>query len=87
MYCDTDYLEHAAATREWTNGYGEIARCLFIGAGDLRGLPLPEQIAASLARKAEIVAADERDTDCATCSTTDTLGHAGAGQRLPAAAR
>lgn len=76
VYCDTDYLS-TLPRREWTNGYGEIARCLFIGAGDLRGLPLPEQIAASLARKAEIVAADERDTGLRhLLNYGHTLGHA-----------
>lgn len=76
VLCDTDYLD-TLPQREWTNGYGEIARANFIGAGDLRGLPLEEQIAASVARKAEIVAADERDTGLRhILNYGHTLGHA-----------
>jgi 5-deoxy-5-amino-3-dehydroquinate synthase len=76
VLCDTDFL-HTLPEREWTNGYGEIARCHFIGAGDLRGLPLREQIAASVARKAEIVAADERDSGLRhLLNYGHTLGHA-----------
>ncbi len=76
MLCDTDYLQTLPA-REWTNGYGELARVHFIGAGDLRGLPLHEQIAASVARKAEIVRSDERDTGPRhILNYGHTLGHA-----------
>lgn len=76
VLCDTDYLE-TLPRREMLNGYGEIARCHFIGAGDLRELPLPEQIAASVARKAQIVAADERDTSLRhLLNYGHTLGHA-----------
>lgn len=76
VLCDTDFLA-TLPPREWTNGYGEIARCHFIGAGDLRGLPVPEQIAASVARKAEIVAKDERDTGLRhLLNYGHTLGHA-----------
>src|SRR5213078_4243728 len=53
------------------------ARCHFIGAGDLRGLPLAEQLVASVARKAEIVAADERDRGLRhLLNYGHTLGHA-----------
>jgi 5-deoxy-5-amino-3-dehydroquinate synthase len=76
VLCDTDYL-HTLPQREITNGYGEIARCHFIGAGDLRGLSLPKQIAASVARKAEIVAIDESDTGLRhLLNYGHTLGHA-----------
>lgn len=76
VLCDTDYLS-TLPDREWRNGYGEIARCHFIGAGDLRGLDVPDQIAASVARKAEIVAADERDTGLRhLLNYGHTLGHA-----------
>ncbi|WP_405966355.1 3-dehydroquinate synthase [Streptomyces sp. NBC_00015] len=76
VLCDTDYLE-TLPEREMLNGYGEIARCHFIGAGDLRELPLPEQIAASVARKAQIVSADERDTGLRhLLNYGHTLGHA-----------
>ncbi|MFQ6143516.1 3-dehydroquinate synthase family protein [Streptomyces seoulensis] len=76
VLCDTDYLTTLPA-RETTNGLGEIARCHFIGAGDLRPLPLTEQIVASVRRKAEIVAADERDTGLRhLLNYGHTLGHA-----------
>ena len=76
VLCDTDYLQ-TLPRREWTNGYGEIARAHFIGAGDLRGLPVSEQITASVARKAAIVAADETDTGCRhLLNYGHTLGHA-----------
>ncbi|MEU6167579.1 3-dehydroquinate synthase family protein [Streptomyces tanashiensis] len=76
VLCDTDYLD-TLPPRERLNGYGEIARCHFIGAGDLRRLPLHEQIAASVARKAEVVAADERDTGLRhILNYGHTLGHA-----------
>jgi 5-deoxy-5-amino-3-dehydroquinate synthase len=76
VLCDTDYLE-TLPEREWVNGYGEIARCHFIGAGDLRRLPLAGQIAASVARKAEIVVADERDAGLRhLLNYGHTLGHA-----------
>ena len=60
VLCDTDYL-HTLPVRELLSGYGEIARCAFIGAGDLRGRPLHQQIAASVSLKASVVARDERD--------------------------
>ncbi|MEU3837217.1 3-dehydroquinate synthase family protein [Streptomyces microflavus] len=76
VLCDTDYLTTLPA-RERVNGYGEIARCHFIGAGDLRRLPLEEQIAASVARKASVVAADERDDGLRhILNYGHTLGHA-----------
>jgi 5-deoxy-5-amino-3-dehydroquinate synthase len=76
VLCDTDYLQ-TLPEREMLNGYGEIARCHFIGAGDLRELPLHEQIAASVARKAQIVSADERDTGLRhLLNYGHTLGHA-----------
>ncbi|MFD5159749.1 3-dehydroquinate synthase family protein [Streptomyces hawaiiensis] len=76
VLCDTDYLE-TLPEREWVNGYGEIARCHFIGAGDLRSLPLHEQIAASVALKASVVTADERDAGHRhILNYGHTLGHA-----------
>ncbi|MEU6996447.1 3-dehydroquinate synthase family protein [Streptomyces sp. NPDC046465] len=76
VLCDTDYLT-TLPERERVNGYGEIARCHFIGAGDLRDLPVAEQIAASVARKAEVVSLDERDTGLRhLLNYGHTLGHA-----------
>nr|AXL06296.1 3-dehydroquinate synthase [uncultured bacterium] len=76
VLCDTDYLT-TLPRRELLNGLGEIARCHFIGAPDLRGLPLPAQIAASVTLKAGIVAQDERDTGPRhLLNYGHTLGHA-----------
>ncbi|MDG4800216.1 3-dehydroquinate synthase family protein [Micromonospora sp. WMMD980] len=76
VLCDVDYLR-TLPPREWTNGYGEIARCHFIGGGDLRGLDVTAQIAASVSRKAAIVAADERDAGLRhILNYGHTLGHA-----------
>jgi 5-deoxy-5-amino-3-dehydroquinate synthase len=76
VLCDTDYLDTLPA-REWTNGYGEIARCHFIGSGDLRHRPVAEQITGSIRRKAEIVSADERDSGMRhLLNYGHTLGHA-----------
>ena len=69
VLCDTDYLT--------TLPRREIARCHFIGAPDLRGLPLDEQIAASVTLKASIVEQDERDTGLRhLLNYGHTLGHA-----------
>ena len=76
VLCDTDYLSTLPA-RELRNGLGEIARCHFIGAPDLRGLPLDEQIAASVSLKAGVVAVDERDAGLRhLLNYGHTLGHA-----------
>ncbi|MDQ7807664.1 3-dehydroquinate synthase family protein [Amycolatopsis sp. A133] len=76
VLCDTDYLT-TLPRREVLNGLGEIARCHFIGAPDLRGRSLPEQIAASVTLKAGIVAQDERDTGLRhLLNYGHTLGHA-----------
>lgn len=76
VLCDTDYLS-TLPRRELLNGLGEIARCHFIGAPDLRGLSLDEQIAASVTLKASIVAVDERDAGLRhLLNYGHTLGHA-----------
>ncbi|MFC5719494.1 3-dehydroquinate synthase family protein [Streptomyces gamaensis] len=76
VLCDTGFLRTLPA-EEWANGYGELARCHFIGAGELRGLPVHEQIAASVRLKAAVVAADERDTGRRhLLNYGHTLGHA-----------
>ncbi|GGS70875.1 MULTISPECIES: 3-dehydroquinate synthase family protein [Streptomyces] len=76
VLCDTDYLT-TLPPRELRNGLGEIARCHFIGAPGLHGLPLAEQIAASVTLKAGIVSADERDTGLRhLLNYGHTLGHA-----------
>ena len=76
VLCDTDYLR-TLPPRERINGYGEIARCHFIGAGDLRDRPVQDQIAASVELKASVVSADERDTGLRhILNYGHTLGHA-----------
>ncbi len=76
VLCDTDYLE-TLPERERINGYGELARCHFIGVPGIHLLPLDEQITASVARKAEVVMADERDTGLRhLLNYGHTLGHA-----------
>ncbi|WP_229070418.1 3-dehydroquinate synthase [Actinoplanes sp. DH11] len=76
VLCDTGFLD-TLPRRQWLSGYGEIARCHFIGAGDLRGLPVEEQIAASVRLKARIVARDERDGGLRhLLNYGHTLGHA-----------
>lgn len=76
VLCDTELLA-TLPRREWVNGYGEIARAHFIGAPDLLGRPVAEQIAASVALKAGIVARDERDTNLRhILNYGHTLGHA-----------
>jgi 5-deoxy-5-amino-3-dehydroquinate synthase len=76
VLCDVEYLETLPET-ELINGYGEIARCHFIGAGDLRRQPLHRQIAASVDLKAAIVSADEHDTGKRhLLNYGHTLGHA-----------
>lgn len=76
VLCDTDYLQ-TLDQREYRNGLGEIARCHFIGAPGLAGLPVAEQIAGSVALKAAIVARDERDDGPRhLLNYGHTLGHA-----------
>ncbi|MFF8974813.1 3-dehydroquinate synthase family protein [Streptomyces sp. NPDC014995] len=76
VLCDTDYLS-TLPERELVNGYGELARAAFIGTGDIRHLPLHEQIAASVAMKAAVVMADERDSGPRhLLNYGHTLGHA-----------
>ncbi|GAA2529821.1 3-dehydroquinate synthase family protein [Pilimelia columellifera] len=76
VLCDTDYLS-TLPPRQRRNGLGEIARCHFIGAGDLSGLTTEEQIAAGVALKADVVSRDERDTGLRhILNYGHTLGHA-----------
>ncbi|UJW29888.1 3-dehydroquinate synthase [Saccharothrix sp. AJ9571] len=76
VLCDLDFLA-TLPERERLNGYGEIARCHFIGAPGIDRLPLLEQIVASVSLKAGIVSADERDTGARhLLNYGHTLGHA-----------
>jgi 5-deoxy-5-amino-3-dehydroquinate synthase len=67
VFCDTEVLA-TLPPREWASGRGEMAKYAFLsGAGvpdaSLLELPLPEQVAHCVAIKAEVVAADERESD------------------------
>lgn len=76
VLCDTEFLA-TLPDRERRNGYGELARCHFIGAPGLGGLPLDEQIARSVALKASVVSRDERDQGLRhILNYGHTLGHA-----------
>ncbi|MER6632384.1 3-dehydroquinate synthase family protein [Streptomyces sp. NPDC000987] len=76
VLCDTDFLATLPA-RERVNGYGELARCHFIGAPGLAALPLEQQIARSVALKASVVSRDERDQGLRhILNYGHTLGHA-----------
>jgi 5-deoxy-5-amino-3-dehydroquinate synthase len=76
VLCDTDYLA-TLPHQEFVNGCGELARCHFIGVDGIHRLPLDEQIGASVARKAQIVTADERDEGLRhLLNYGHTLGHA-----------
>lgn len=60
VLCDTETLQ-SMPTREWRCGHGEMAKYHFLGAGDLRSLPLADQIVRCVQLKADVVAADERE--------------------------
>ena len=76
VLCDTDYLT-TLPPRERRNGFGELARCHFIGVPGIGRMPLREQIVASVRLKASIVSADERDTGLRhILNYGHTLGHA-----------
>ncbi len=76
VLCDTDLLA-TLAPREYRNGQGEMAKYAFLGVDRLADLPLDEAVAACVACKAEVVAADEREGGRrATLNYGHTLGHA-----------
>jgi 5-deoxy-5-amino-3-dehydroquinate synthase len=94
VLCDTSALDSLPA-REWSCGYGEMAKCAFLGklldpteAGSeewlwLHELPLDEQIARCVAIKAAAVTADERDGgERMLLNYGHTLAHALEGARI-----
>ena len=76
VICDTDVLA-TLPPREYRNGQGEMAKYAFLGVADLADLPLDEAVAACVACKAAVVAADEREGGRrAILNYGHTLGHA-----------
>jgi 5-deoxy-5-amino-3-dehydroquinate synthase len=76
VLCDTDVLS-SLPPREYRSGLGELAKYHFLGGGDLDALALDERVAACVAIKAAVVAADEREGGRrATLNYGHTLGHA-----------
>lgn len=76
VLCDTELLS-TLPQREWNCGYGEMAKYEFLGAGELRDLPLADQVERCVRLKAEVVSADEREGDRrAILNYGHTLAHA-----------
>ena len=80
VLCDLDALA-TLPVRELRSGQGELAKYHFLTDVDLLALDLPERVAAAVAIKAAVVAADEREdpgsrTGRATLNYGHTLAHA-----------
>ncbi|MGH9186979.1 MAG: 3-dehydroquinate synthase family protein, partial [Acidimicrobiales bacterium] len=77
VLCDTEVLA-ALPPREHRSGLGEMAKYHFLTGEPLMDLPLDERIAACVRIKADVVAADERETTGrrAVLNYGHTLGHA-----------
>lgn len=76
VLCDTETLE-TLPSREYRSGLGEMAKYAFLGVEGLRDLPLDDAVAACVACKAEVVAADERESGRrALLNYGHTLAHA-----------
>jgi 5-deoxy-5-amino-3-dehydroquinate synthase len=76
VLCDTDVLD-TLPPREWRCGLGEMAKYHFLTGEDLGALGLDERIARCVAIKAEVVAADERESGRrALLNYGHTLAHA-----------
>ena len=76
VLCDTSTLDTLPA-REMRCGLGEMAKYHFLGGDDLADLAFDQQVARCVEIKADIVAADERDTGRrAVLNYGHTLGHA-----------
>ncbi|MDA8312627.1 MAG: 3-dehydroquinate synthase [Actinomycetota bacterium] len=87
VLCDTELLETLPA-RERASGLGEVAKYTFLGEPDLPGLALDDQVARCVARKASLVAEDEREAGRRVLlNYGHTLAHALEASALGRAAR
>ncbi len=76
VLCDTEALE-TLPSEEMRSGLGEMAKYHFIADANLDALSLPERIARCVQIKAEVVAADERESGRrAVLNYGHTLAHA-----------
>ena len=76
VVCDTETLA-TLPPRQLRAGRGEMAKYAFLGVPDLTALPIEEQVAACVACKVEVVAADERESGRrALLNYGHTLAHA-----------
>ncbi len=76
VLCDIEALE-TLPPREYRSGLGEMAKYAFLGVDHLPDLPLDEAVAACVACKAAVVAADEREGGRrAVLNYGHTLAHA-----------
>ena len=76
VLCDTETLT-TLPPREYRSGLGEMAKYAFLGVELLRDISLDDAVAACVACKAEIVGADERESDGrALLNYGHTLAHA-----------
>jgi 5-deoxy-5-amino-3-dehydroquinate synthase len=76
VLCDIETLD-TLPPREFRSGLGEMAKYAFLGVEGLRDLPLDEAVAACVARKADFVGSDERETGRrALLNYGHTLAHA-----------
>ncbi len=76
VLCDIEALE-TLPPWEYRSGLGEMAKYAFLGVDHLPDLPLDEAVAACVACKAEVVAADEREGGRrAVLNYGHTLAHA-----------
>lgn len=76
VICDTEVLA-TLPPREYRNGQGEMAKYAFLGVANLADLTLEDAVAACVACKADVVAADEREGGRrAILNYGHTLGHA-----------
>jgi 5-deoxy-5-amino-3-dehydroquinate synthase len=76
VLCDTDTLT-TLPPREYRSGLGEMAKYAFLGVEGLRDMALEDAVAACVACKADVVAADERESGRrALLNYGHTLAHA-----------